>query len=684
MDSPLAQTLHRKPILISFCMETSITTPRCAGVLLLATTALSGAAMANTGNEILVSSNITTSTTWTANNCYNLQQQIFVMPGATLTIEAGTVIASTTNLGGSLAVTNGAQIFVQGTATEPVIMTSTADVATWVNGDPRTGTWRASAQEWGNLTIMGGAYISEDAVSGNTPAPNANNRGVMEGLVAAFPGDTTVLYGGGDDDYDAGSLRYLSLRYGGNVIGLTNELNGLSLGGVGRGTDFSHVEIMNNVDDGIEIWGGTINLQYFSIWNIGDDSLDIDQGWRGKAQFGLIVQGYSILNANQGSGLGDNAIETDGAEDSDWQPVTTASMYNLTVIGQPLSGDNGTAWRDNARVQYANCIFMDLGRELVQNDGDDGDGASGYGHNGTLSFAQTWATPFNQTSPVNAPANPASFYQSQVSGNLAQITDSVFFRNLDLQGDGDAYAEANNVGVFNASNNNVLIPGFDEDDSPIQSITRGAAVTFSNNDIQLPVIGLDPTPAGPAINSVGEAPDDGFFRQAGYRGAFAPDDNWLENWTAAAAFGFTSQSDSIGEIYCAPANVNSTGLSGTISANGSDIRADNDVTLNVSNLPSGVLGLFVTSMTEGFLPNPAGSGGNLCVLGNIGRYNNAGQPFITSAAGQGSLGINLGATPTPTGTVSVVAGQTWVFQAWYRGVGPGTNNFTDAVSILFQ
>jgi hypothetical protein len=149
----------------------------------------------------------------------------------------------------------------------------------------------------------------------------------MEGLVAAFPGDTKVLYGGGNDDDDSGSISYLSLRYGGKVVGLNNELNGLSLGGIGRNTDIHHVEIMNNVDDGIEIWGGTVNLKYFSIWNVGDDSLDIDQGWRGKAQFGLIVQGYSA-NAAQGSGVGDNCIEIDGAEQSDYQPVTTGTIYN--------------------------------------------------------------------------------------------------------------------------------------------------------------------------------------------------------------------------------------------------------------------------------------------------------------------------------------------------------------------
>src|SRR5262245_18795535 len=92
-----------------------------------------------------VSADIGVSTTWTANNTYNLTQQIYVLPGATLTIQAGTIVASTTNLGGSLAVCRGAQIFVQGTQANPVIMTSTADQATWTGGNPKTGTWRVAA-----------------------------------------------------------------------------------------------------------------------------------------------------------------------------------------------------------------------------------------------------------------------------------------------------------------------------------------------------------------------------------------------------------------------------------------------------------------------------------------------------------------------------------------------------------
>ncbi|MCA9398960.1 MAG: hypothetical protein KC618_04360, partial [Candidatus Omnitrophica bacterium] len=264
-----------------------------------------------------VSSDITTSTTWTANNIYNLTQQIYVKPGATLTIEAGTLVQSDAGVGGSLAVTQGAKIFVNGTEDNPVIMTSTNDDLV---------TWREAMNEWGNLTIMGKGLISASHFGGapvgtNTKDPSGLNVKQMEGLTPDFVGDPDVVFGGADDNDDSGSISYLSLRYGGKVIGLGNELNGLSLGGIGRETDIHHVEVMNNVDDGIEIWGGTVNLKNISIWNVGDDSFDIDEGWRGKAQFILIVQGYSA-NASQGSGVGDNAFETDGAEDSDAQPVT--------------------------------------------------------------------------------------------------------------------------------------------------------------------------------------------------------------------------------------------------------------------------------------------------------------------------------------------------------------------------
>ena len=130
--------------------------------------------------EIKVSGDITTSTTWTSNNVYNLQGQVYVMPGATLTVQAGTIIAS--DAGGSVSITRGGMINCEGTKTNPIIFTSKADYNTWTPANPR-GQWRAACNEWGTLTIMGKAYIGKygnGAATSNTATPNANNYAQME------------------------------------------------------------------------------------------------------------------------------------------------------------------------------------------------------------------------------------------------------------------------------------------------------------------------------------------------------------------------------------------------------------------------------------------------------------------------------------------------------------------------
>jgi hypothetical protein len=515
-------------------------------MLLLALISLTLASAANAA-VVLVSSNITTSTTWTADNIYRLQQQVYVTPGATLTIQPGTLIQSTSGLGGSLAVCRGARIYADGTKSNPIIMTSTSDNLT---------SWHVGANEWGNLTIMGEALISASHYGGvvvsyqdgysapsiaNTKTPTGLNKKQMEGLTADAAGDPKVLYGGANDDDNSGSVSYMSLRYGGKVIALANELNGLSLGAIGRETDIHHIDIMNNIDDGIEIWGGTVNLSYLNIWNIGDDSVDMDEGYRGKVQFGLIVQGYSA-GAAQGSGVGDNCIEIDGAEDSDAQPVTTTSIYNFTVVGQPVSGDQGTAWRDNARVQYKNCIFMELGEQLIKNDNSDGDGGNGYGYNGTLSWNNTWVTPYSTTSTVNAGTwtsgafnDPAVLYQAQSSGNLSEMSDCVFYNNPFAS----AYNMYNTVTALAGSNN---INNVTATASPIKRLDRGAPVVPYAGLTMIPVTYINPCPANDALTSVNTAPNDGFLKPAQYRGGFSASHNWLEGWTSVDAYGMTDTS----------------------------------------------------------------------------------------------------------------------------------------------
>jgi len=144
-----------------------------------------------------------------------------------------------------------------------------------------------------------------------------------------------------------------------------------------------------------------------------------------------------------------------------------------------------------------------------------------------------------------------------------------------------------------------------------------------------------------------------------------------------------SRGEDIGTNYCGPANFNSTGQSAVISAFGSDVASQNQLTLTASQLPTGKFGYFLNSDVQGFVPFPGGSQGNLCLGGGIGRH--AKQIANSGAAGELVIDVDLTALPRPGGTHSVVAGETWNFQCWFRdNVGGPTSNFTDAVSVLFQ
>ena len=141
----------------------------------------------------------------------------------------------------------------------------------------------------------------------------------------------------------------------------------------------------------------------------------------------------------------------------------------------------------------------------------------------------------------------------------------------------------------------------------------------------------------------------------------------------------------LGMNYCM-ANANSTGVAGVISATGSTLVSDNDITLVASNLPTNAFGFFLTSQSQSFVMNPGGSSGNLCLGGAIGRYVGAGQIGNTGSTGELMLAIDLTNVPQPTGSVSVIPGETWNFQAWFRdSTGTGaTSNFTDGLQLDFQ
>ncbi len=271
--------------------------------------------------------------TWTANNTYLLDGFCFVNSGQTLTIEAGTVIKGKPGQGvnaSALIVARGGKIIAEGTKEKPIIFTAEADDLNGSVGDMDDGLW-------GGVILLGKAKLNS--------VPKEQQ---IEGIPQTEP---RGIYGGDDDADNSGVLKYVSIRHGGTDIGAGNEINGLTLGGVGSGTVIDYIEVIANKDDGIEFFGGDPRVKHFLSAFNGDDSFDYDQGFRGFGQFWLAVQGFQ---------RGDRLGEHDGGTDPETgRPLATPTIYNVTYIGQGKNaGKRTVTFRDNAGGTYANSIFF--------------------------------------------------------------------------------------------------------------------------------------------------------------------------------------------------------------------------------------------------------------------------------------------------------------------------------------
>jgi hypothetical protein len=266
---------------------------------------------------------------WTKDNTYVLDGFVFVNDGQTLRIEEGTVIQGKTGEGSeasALIIARGGKIEAVGTATEPIIFTFDGDTG---NTSPST------RGQWGGLIILGKATLNSN------PGETA-----IEGIPTT---EARGLYGGTDDSDNSGMLKYVSIRHGGTNIGADNEINGLTLGGVGSGTTIDYVEIIANKDDGIEWFGGTAVGRHLLSVFCADDGLDYDEGYRGVNQFVIVHQDPSEGNADRGG-------EHDGGTDPETgTPYATPQFWNVTSIGNP--GSRAITFRDNAGGEYHNSIF---------------------------------------------------------------------------------------------------------------------------------------------------------------------------------------------------------------------------------------------------------------------------------------------------------------------------------------
>ncbi len=274
---------------------------------------INGSCVSIDGNESIKTGLITSDVTWSADTIHVLEGKVVVSDGVTLTIEAGTIIkglAGEGSLASALIVARGATINANGTATNPIVMTTILDNIQ--KGEAMgTNLDEADNGKWGGLIVLGKAPISVDG-----DAVEAR----IEGIPAS---ETYGLYGGTSANDNSGSITYISVRHGGALIGEGNEINGITLGGVGNGTVINHIEVVANSDDGVEFFGGTVNASNIVVWAQGDDAYDIDQAYSGTIDNFVYIAGADS----------DHGMEIDGPEGTaDGQfTMTNGTMKGLSA-----------------------------------------------------------------------------------------------------------------------------------------------------------------------------------------------------------------------------------------------------------------------------------------------------------------------------------------------------------------
>ena len=426
---------------------------------------------------------------WTADTEYTIDGYVYVENEEILNIAAGTVIKAvsdptTGDQESALIVARGGTINATGTAEAPIIFTSEDDDVT----DPADLTL-ANRGSWGGILILGNAPI---------------NVGGGENFIEGLPtDDDRNLYGGTVADDNSGVFQYVSIRYGGAIFGVDNEINGLTMGGVGSGTTIEYVEVFANQDDGFEWFGGTVDTRYLVAAFCGDDMFDYDEGFVGDGQFWFGIQGTD----DAGSGG-----EHDGGTDPETgEPFAIPTIYNATYIGSGadatlLNNDFALNFRDNAGGMYYNSIFTDFAGVGVQiEDLESGADSRERLEEGDLLLENNIWFGFGNINSLDVIEN----------------TSNVFIQQFVA----DAFADDNFI-----------------EDPMLSNISRGTDEM------------LDPRPmeGSPALSedNLAEYPDDNdFFTEVEYIGAFGTEDSdgddsnddeglWISGWTALSESGY--------------------------------------------------------------------------------------------------------------------------------------------------
>jgi hypothetical protein len=428
--------------------------------------------------QVVVTDDITANTTWISGNEYLLDGLIFVDSTITLIIEAGTVVKAkesaniTTGDGASaLIIRRGAKLIANGDAQNPIIFTSEFDD---INNP--TDLVPSDNELWGGIILLGAATTNQ---------PDNNTQ--IEGI----PLTENARYGGTNDDDDSGILRYVSIRHGGfSISGVPgDEINGLTMGAIGRTTVIEHVEVFANKDDGYEWFGGTVNCKWLVAAFCADEAFDWDQGYRGFGQFWFGIQ--PDFEAGKG-------MEMDGGDDCETcMPYAEPTVVNLTLIG---SGVGNTPGGDQ----------NELALHLRDNSG---------GH-----FYSSIVTDFVADGIIIEDlASGEDSRQRLEDGDLT--IEHIYWWNFGEPNVLDSIAKQDFVATYLAGTGTNFVV-----DPQLTSIGRNQNNTLDPR----------PTPTSPVLTGA-MIPGDPFFSQVPYYGAFAPGITlWTDGWTALSQDNITT------------------------------------------------------------------------------------------------------------------------------------------------
>ena len=259
------------------------------------------------------------SATLDPNQTYKLTGSFTVKGGATLTVPAGTRIEATGGTSSYIAVAQDGLIYINGTSTNPVVMTSGS-------ANPATG-------NWGGLVICGRAYTNKGGSTGQTAIAEVSD----------------LTYGGSDNNDSSGVIRYLRVEYTGAAFNADKEFNGVSLFAVGSGTIFEYVQAYKSGDDGIEFFGGAVNAKYLVALHSEDDAVDFADGFTGSIE-NVYIKDVAKAGV-EGSNNGDNGNAT---------PTTNATLKNFTILKGALNGDeHGMYLKEGSGKWNCQNIYID-------------------------------------------------------------------------------------------------------------------------------------------------------------------------------------------------------------------------------------------------------------------------------------------------------------------------------------